>query len=286
MHHTLEFWTIIRTESLKPLSSNGGKIKYSSALYKKFFSTSKIPGETIDRIDNHFRCVSEGSTPTNSIILGKGRIFSFESLNPDGSYLSPQQCLAIFQRIDSILNESDLGECVPVLTNDERTNWAKNRNRLIELSPHNKETLHLIESAIVVLTFDENEPTNYEEVCKLSMEGDFISKWADRSSILVSYKNGRVAYIGEASWHLTPAFMLIFYSNFSIPLMMELLAFHMLSSLTWVCTKFQNRTIGMVLKSKYLVSMSWPLIWMMAWRRRFRRLQWRVMRGWVGILIT
>lgn len=199
MHHTLEFWHIIRTETMKPLTSNGGKIKYSSALYKKFFSTSKIPGELIDHIDNHFKTASEGPTPTHSIVLGKGRVFSFECLNKDGTYLTPQQCLAIFQRIDSILNESDLGECVPVLTNDERTNWAKNRNRLMELTPRNKETLQLIESAIVVFTFDQNEPSNYEEVCKLSLEGDFISKWGDRSSILVSYKNGRVAYIGEVS---------------------------------------------------------------------------------------
>lgn len=197
VHHTLEFWDIIRKESLKPLSSNGGKIKYSSALYKNFFSNSKIPGEVIDHIDNHFRSISEGPTPTHTVALGKGRIFSFECLNEDGSFLSPQQCLAVLQRIDSMLNESGLGECVPVLTNDERTNWAKNRNRLMEISPHNKEVLHLIESAIVVVTFDENEPCDYEDVCKLSLEGDFISKWADRSSILVSYKNGRVAYIGE-----------------------------------------------------------------------------------------
>lgn len=202
MHHTLEFWTIIRTESLKPLSSNGGKIKYSSALYKKFFSTSKIPGELIDHIDSHFQTVSEGKTPTHTVVLGKGRIFSFECLNEDGSYLTPLQCLAVFQRIDSMLNESGVGECVPVLTNDERTNWAKNRNRLIEISTHNKDVLQLVESAIVVVTFDENEPSDYEDICKLSLNGDFISKWADRSSILVSYKNGKVAYIGEVSWRL------------------------------------------------------------------------------------
>lgn len=199
MHHSLEFWTIIRTETLKPLSSNGGKIKYSSALYKHFYSTSKIPGELIDHIDKHFRTVSEGPTPSHTVVLGKGRIFSFECLNEDGSYLSPQQCLAVFQRIDSILNESGAGECVPVLSNDERTNWAKNRNRLLEISPHNKEMIHLIESAIVVVTFDENEPSDYEEVCKASLAGDFISKWSDRSSAIVSYKNGRMAYIGEVN---------------------------------------------------------------------------------------
>lgn len=199
MHHTLELWTIIRTETLKPLSSNGGKIKYSSALYKNFYSTSKIPGVLIDHIDRHFRTVSEGPTPSHTVVFGKGRVFSFECLNEDGSFLSPQQCLAVFQRIDSILNEGGLGECVPVLSNDERTNWAKNRNRLLEISPSNKDILRLIESAIVVVSFDENEPSDYEEVCKLSLAGDFISKWSDRSSALVSYKNGRMAYIGEVS---------------------------------------------------------------------------------------
>lgn len=199
MHHTLELWETIRTETLKPLSSAGGKIKYSSALYKYFYSTSKIPGEQIDHIEKHFRTVSEGPTPTHTVVLGKGRAFMFECLNENGSYLSPQQCLAVFQRIDSILNESKLGDCVPVLSNDQRTSWAKNRNRLIEISHHNKKLLHLIESAIVVVTFDESEPLDYQEICKESLAGDFISKWADRSSVLVSYKNGKVAYIGEVN---------------------------------------------------------------------------------------
>lgn len=54
-YHTIEFWDLLHKAKIKPLSSNGGKIKYNSALYKRFFSTSRIPGVEMDHIEKHFR---------------------------------------------------------------------------------------------------------------------------------------------------------------------------------------------------------------------------------------
>lgn len=75
--------------------------------------------------------------------------------------------------------------------------YFQNRTRLLELSPNNKETLKLIESSNVVIALDENEPKDYSEISQVAVYGDYHSKWGDRSSTLISYKNGKFACIGE-----------------------------------------------------------------------------------------
>lgn len=55
MYHTLEFWNLARNAIIKPHSSNGGKIKYSSALYKRFFSTTRAPGVEYDYLKKYFK---------------------------------------------------------------------------------------------------------------------------------------------------------------------------------------------------------------------------------------
>lgn len=74
---------------------------------------------------------------------------------------------------------------------------SQNRQRLLEISPKNKEYLELVESSLIVAVLDDHEPSNYQEVCQVAVTGDFHSKWADRSSICVAYNNGRFALIGE-----------------------------------------------------------------------------------------
>ncbi|XP_013103640.2 peroxisomal carnitine O-octanoyltransferase isoform X2 [Stomoxys calcitrans] len=198
-YHTIEFWDLLHKATIKPLSSNGGKIKYSSALYKRFFSTSRIPGEEIDHIEKHFKTVTEGPTPTHALISGKGRLFMFDCLHKDGSLITPQEILVVMQRVRSTIDYEPMGDCVPVLTHDDRTGWAKNRTRLLELSPHNKDTLKWVESSSIVVVFDENEPKDYAEISQYAINGDYHSKWGDRSSTLIGYKNGKFACVGEHS---------------------------------------------------------------------------------------
>uniref|UniRef100_T1PAT8 Choline/Carnitine o-acyltransferase n=1 Tax=Musca domestica TaxID=7370 RepID=T1PAT8_MUSDO len=198
-YHTIEFWDLLHKATIKPLSSNGGKIKYSSALYKRFFSTTRVPGEEIDHIEKHFKTVTEGKTPSHALISGKGRLFMFDCLHKDGTLITPQEILVLLQRVRSIIDYEPMGDCVPVLTHDDRTSWAKNRTYLKELCPENKETLKWIESSNVVVVLDENEPKDYAEISQVAVNGDYHSKWGDRSSTLIGYKNGKFACVGEHS---------------------------------------------------------------------------------------
>lgn len=200
IYYSIEYWDLLRTERMKPASSNGGKIKYSSALFRRFLCTSRIPGESMDKVVSYFKSISDAEKPlTHGLVFGKGRIFMFDCLNEDGSYLTPQQILVVLNQIRGTLDIEGKGDCVPVLTNDYRTTWAKNRQRLLEISAKNVEYLRLVESSIVVSVLDENTPNSHEEVAHLAIAGDFHSKWSDRSSTLLGFKSGRVALVGEHS---------------------------------------------------------------------------------------
>lgn len=188
-----------RKGTMKPLSSNGGKIKYSSALFKFFFSTSRVPGLEQDHIEKHFLTKEEGRTPSHVLISAKGRQFMFNGVHEDDTILTAPEILVVLQRLRSILDYEPEGDGVPTLTHDDRTNWAKNRNRIIEISEANKETLRLVESSAVAISWDEHEPQNAEEASQLCLFGDYHSRWGDRSSAIVAFKNGHYVLTGEHS---------------------------------------------------------------------------------------
>lgn len=58
--------------------------------------------------------------------MGKGRIFTFDSLNPDGSTLEYQQIYQIFSKIHAQIDDIPPRDyAVPTLSADDRTAWAK-----------------------------------------------------------------------------------------------------------------------------------------------------------------
>ncbi|KAL7727496.1 hypothetical protein ACLKA6_002119 [Drosophila palustris] len=199
IYHSLEFWDLTRKETMKPLSSNGGKIKYSSELCKFFYSTSRVPGLEQDHIDKHFLTKSEGNTPTHMLIGAKGRQFAINCVHDDDTLLTAPEILVVLQRLRSILDYEADGDGVSALTHDDRTTWAQNRNHLMEISEANKDTLRLVESSNIVICWDEHTPGSTEESSQLSIYGDYQSRWADRSSCIVAFKNGHYVYTGEHS---------------------------------------------------------------------------------------
>lgn len=51
----------------------------------------------------------------------------------------------------------------------------------------------------MIVSFDEHSPRSWEETALNTLSGDLVSKWADKSLSLVSFKNGKFGYISEAS---------------------------------------------------------------------------------------
>lgn len=199
MHHILEYWMLMRTETLKTAKMSNGQ-RLSQALNRNFYNTVRVPGEEMDKILCYFKTDKEGPCPDHFIVIGKGRIFRVDGVNPDGTILTPQQIQAVFLLVRGIMATQGEEEYpVPLLTFDERTNWAKNRKHLQGLSDKNRQMLQAIEEALVVATIDENEPQNYSEVSQFTVTGDMLSKWADKSTTYVAFRNGTFGCIGEHS---------------------------------------------------------------------------------------
>lgn len=197
IHHILEYWKLMRTETLKTAKMSNGQ-RLCQSLNRKFYNTTRVPGEEMDRIVCYFKTEREGPCPTHFVLMGRGRMFRVDGVNPDGSILTPQQCLAVFLQIRGLLDaEAEAEYPVPLLTFDERSNWARNRIRLQQLSERNRINLQLIEDSVLCTTLDENEPSNYSEVSQMTVTGDMLSKWADKSTTYVAFRNGTFGCIGE-----------------------------------------------------------------------------------------
>lgn len=54
MKYNLELWDLTRREKLKPSKMPDGR-SFSSDLWKRFFNTSRTPGEDFDEIQCHFK---------------------------------------------------------------------------------------------------------------------------------------------------------------------------------------------------------------------------------------
>lgn len=68
---------------------------------------------------------------------------------------------------------------------------------MIELSANNKNVVYEIESAALIAVLDDHSPDDYSEVCVRTLTGDLHSKWADKSSMLIVFKNGKIGLVGE-----------------------------------------------------------------------------------------
>jgi carnitine O-octanoyltransferase len=219
MYFSVVFWKLIREERLRPPTNPDGSITFSSNLYRNLCNSVRIPGEEKDILKSYFKTAAEGDCPSHAIIIGKGRIFYMESLNKDGSIPTPQQYLHSLRCVRDTLDNEERLMGIPILTCDERDTWAKNRKHLIEISPNNAKVLELIESSAMVISFDEYEPIDYSEACQRTIDGDYHSRWCDKSSSFVAFKNGKLGCLGEHS--LYDGTISVSYSFFILLSLME-----------------------------------------------------------------
>ncbi|XP_049530267.1 peroxisomal carnitine O-octanoyltransferase [Anopheles darlingi] len=200
LHHNMVFWKLLRQEKLRPIASADKRVIFSADLYRRLYNTVRLPGVEMDRVQSYFKTEREGPCPSHVIVLYDGRIFKIPGLDANGEPLSAQAFLFALQQVQNKV-EGDGGRAehagVPVLTNDDRTTWARNRNSLMELSQHNREMMQEIESAVALLILDTHQPTGFSELAQLALTGDVRSKWADKSCGTIAFKNGQMGCYGE-----------------------------------------------------------------------------------------
>lgn len=217
-YYSAIFWQLIRNEKVRPPTNPDGSITFSSNLYKRLYNTCRVPGLEKDEIHEHFKTAAEGDCPSVGIIIGRGRILYYDFI-VDGQIITPREFLNIFTIARDIFENEPVQPGIPILTSDYRNVWAKNRTYLKELSADNAKYLHIIESAAITVCFDDNEPRDYSEIAQLTLNGDHHCRWNDKSSTMITFRNGKFGLVGEHSAY--DGTISISFSSFLLMSMME-----------------------------------------------------------------
>uniref|UniRef100_A0A671UPC1 Peroxisomal carnitine O-octanoyltransferase n=1 Tax=Sparus aurata TaxID=8175 RepID=A0A671UPC1_SPAAU len=189
--HSLQYWNMIRTERLPP--QKAGKTALDMEQFRMLFCTCKVPGVKKDTIRNYFKTECEGPCPSHLVVLCRGRVFTFDGLC-DGQILTPPEILRQLSYVKERCEREPEGDGVSALTSEERTRWAKAREHLISIDPHNKTILETIQSSLFVISLDETKPysspENYTNMTLEALTGNPTIRWGDKSYNSIVFADG------------------------------------------------------------------------------------------------
>lgn len=188
----LNFWKMLREERMRPMIHKG--VPWSMAQFRFLFNTVRRPGEPKDELVSWFNLAKDGSpASTEIIVLHKGYIFAIKPVIIDGrdvEILAPPEIERQLDFIEKYCLTRPYGPGVGCLTTMERTDWTEARQKLFNTSQLNQSLLERIDKALSVLILDESEPTEANDIFRLSMCGDARNRWADKSISSIAFKNG------------------------------------------------------------------------------------------------
>ncbi|KAM0421170.1 hypothetical protein ACHAPT_011062 [Fusarium lateritium] len=148
-------------------------------LWQYIFNTARLPGVPLDRM---------AKFPGNDYmaVLHRGHIFKVPLKDGDENVSAE----ALTRTFGSILNRPDTDEnWTSILSADDRTSWAENRQALIDLDAANKETVDMVEAAAFLVCLDDTEPADAEERIRDMMMLKGFNRWVDKSIAFVVCKN-------------------------------------------------------------------------------------------------
>lgn len=70
----------------------------------------------------------------------------------------------------------------------------------MQIDDINKESFHLVETALFTIALDETSATSFDEIARTSLLGDGRNRWYDKPFTLVIYENARGGINGQHVW--------------------------------------------------------------------------------------
>lgn len=198
VYYTVEMWSLLRSERLAPNRSADGKTFFSMAQWRRLFNCCRIPLPGRDRLDTHFKTEKEGPCPSHVVVACNGHIFLVDAVDKTtGSALNPLEWESQLQIIVDEASKTP-GQGISRLTCDDRDTWAKNNAHLRQISGENAHYLHLIESAMFLLTLEPDfEPRTQSDIVTRSLTGDYNNLWVDKSLHIAFFGNGQSGGLAE-----------------------------------------------------------------------------------------
>ncbi|XP_078615782.1 peroxisomal carnitine O-octanoyltransferase-like isoform X2 [Branchiostoma floridae x Branchiostoma japonicum] len=208
----LYLWKLLRKEQIPVDKDVLTGQPFCMNQFRSMFSAHRIPGVTMDKIVSHFKTESEGPSPTHITVLCKGRVFKMEVIDQESEPLTPAELKTQLEAVKQQCENVCEGSHISVLTAGNRTEWAKTREKMVEMDPVNARNLSVIEKSIIVLAFDDATPKDSGEVLRQVLVGSSRNRWFDHVNTGVAFKSG----IFASQVDHTPAdgMVGIYYKNF------------------------------------------------------------------------
>jgi len=205
IHEYLTFKELIDTEKLAPMVIRG-TVPMCMRQYERMFSTTRIPGKEIDTLRTY-----DFSESRHVAVLRKGQWYVVEMFHSDGSRLTAVEVESQMKWIISDADRNPPGPrdtitCLPALTCENRTTWAKAREECFS-SGINKTSLNMIESSLFVVCLDHEQPQGDDDTtarARSLFHGNGCNRWCDKSFSVIVFPNGRMGMHVEHSWADAP----------------------------------------------------------------------------------
>lgn len=202
----LRFKQLIDREELPPLVLRD-TIPICMAQYERLFSTTRIPKAEFDELIHY-----ESSVSKHIIVICNGVYYKLNCYDCDNNPLSSKKLEEYIQYLidDAEKNAhslSDEEKTISGLTALDRTEWSSIREKL-QLSKINKESLHLIESAMFCLwMFLDDQPTDLSSRARAVFQGNKDYRlWFDKCFNVVVFGDGHCGLNCEHTLCDAPAF--------------------------------------------------------------------------------
>uniref|UniRef100_A0A2C9M389 Choline/carnitine acyltransferase domain-containing protein n=1 Tax=Biomphalaria glabrata TaxID=6526 RepID=A0A2C9M389_BIOGL len=191
----VDFWSILRHESLAPIADKSGR-KICMHEFRKLFSSVRIPGTPSDAIFTFFHTLAEKEeTPKHIIVIYRGFIFTMDVMDTIYLPMSNKTIKRFLKEIVKSVDEGDInteshGVCI--LTSLDRDEWSQVREGLISCSVSNAASLREIETALFVLSLDTLSINDHNRLPHEAMFGDGYNRWYDKNLNFYISGNGLV----------------------------------------------------------------------------------------------
>jgi len=178
------------------------KTKLCSTAYKYMFNACRIPGKKSDTYN-----IYDPSRNHHVVVVRKGLFFVFDFVDPVTNTLKPINTIeSLLNRCkniaDSNITPPNFSHRIGILTSNNRTQWAEDRERLIRENPQAARALQAIESGAILLCLDDNSPVSHKCTSEVFWHGGKDNKnnrFFDKSIQIFCSENGKCGLLGEHS---------------------------------------------------------------------------------------
>jgi carnitine O-palmitoyltransferase 2 len=172
--------------------------------YDRLFNSTRIPKTDCDILETNNENIR------HIIVIKRGHYYKVNILDKNGKLLSEDKIGGIMKYLIEDLNEDENKYSLGYFTADKRDRWAIIREQIEAISEHNKQIFKDIDSSIMVICLDEDDPSKLHKSLSKQQRAEYISgkylcynalnRWYDKSFNMIMLSDGTLGLHCEHSW--------------------------------------------------------------------------------------